>query len=53
MFIGRIKGKNTIKEVKEIKIKDYGFISINGFENDTSKLKYKFNGDDIYNFILL
>lgn len=42
-----------IKEVKEIKIKDYGFISINGFENDTSKLKYKFNGDDIYNFNLL
>ena len=39
---------NQISQINEIKVNDYGFISINGFENDTPSLKYKFDGDDIY-----
>ncbi len=37
-----------IKAIKEINVKDYGFVSINGFETNNIELKYRFDGDDIY-----
>ena len=37
-----------IKNITELDVKDYGFIAINGFEDDVPKLKYMFNGDDLY-----
>ena len=37
-----------IKQISEIKIKDYGFISINGFDSGVTKMKYMFTGDDLY-----
>lgn len=37
-----------IKQISEIKIKDYGFISINGFDRSVTKMKYMFTGDDLY-----
>ena len=37
-----------IKQINEIKIKDFGFISINGFDANISKMKYMFTGDDLY-----
>lgn len=37
-----------IKEIKEIDIKGFGFASINGFLTDKIKMKYRFDGDDIY-----
>ena len=39
---------NQIKAIKEINIKNYGFASINGFDDELPKIKYKFDGDDIY-----
>lgn len=37
-----------IKDIKELDIKDYGFISINGFKTKRSDLKYLYDGNDIY-----
>ena len=39
---------SQIKEIKGIKINNYGFISINGFEDDIPNLEYKYEGDDLY-----
>lgn len=39
---------SQIKEIKDLKIKDYGFISINGFEDNIKQLKYMYDGEDIY-----
>lgn len=37
-----------VKNIKEININKLGFISINGFEEDVSKLDYKYEGVDLY-----
>lgn len=37
-----------IKKIKELNIKNYGFISINGFDDDTPEMKYKFDGNDMF-----
>lgn len=39
---------NQIKQIKEINILDYGFISINGYKEQVKELKYSFDGEDIY-----
>ena len=37
-----------INDIKEIKILNIGFASINGFEKSVNNLKYMIDGDDIY-----
>ena len=37
-----------INDIKEIKILNIGFASINGFEKDVKKYKYAISGNDIY-----
>ena len=37
-----------INNIKELKIDKVGFISINGFEDNTIKLDYMYDGNDIY-----
>lgn len=37
-----------IKDIKERNIIGYGFASINGFSDETLKIKYQFDGDDIF-----
>ena len=43
--------KEEIKQIKgitEINVKDYGFVSINGYQDKIERLKYLIDGDDIY-----
>ncbi len=43
--------KEEIKQIKgitEIDVKDYGFVSINGYQDKIERLKYLIDGNDIY-----
>lgn len=42
------KELSQIKEIKELHIADCGFISISGYEETNQKVRYCFDGDDLY-----
>lgn len=39
---------NQIKDITEIDVIDYGFVSINGYQDKVKQLKYVLDGNDIY-----
>lgn len=40
--------RRQVKDIKNLNIGKFGFISINGFEDDVKNLDYMFDGEDIY-----